>query len=181
MTTTTTQRGYSLAEALVVIAIVGLISVITVPQFIAMSHGMKLSSSLRQFTSDIRSARARAITRDRYAKVSFSSGVGNLTYHLYEGTIDPATGNIVWNATPWVTRNLQQSTYFVDPAAAAPASVCTDIDTPADGDYDIVFNPTGVLRNATVCNQIVLRSQFTDVAHRYYTINISVPGNLTTK
>src|SRR5436309_322557 len=57
------QQGYSLVEMLVVLAIIGLMSVITIPQFINYQQSMKLKSALRVLNNDLINARQLAITR----------------------------------------------------------------------------------------------------------------------
>ena len=55
------QQGYSLAEMLVVIAIIGTLSLISVPAFMNFKRAADFKASMRAFTTDIRNARAAAI------------------------------------------------------------------------------------------------------------------------
>ncbi|HEX9407409.1 MAG TPA: prepilin-type N-terminal cleavage/methylation domain-containing protein, partial [Thermoanaerobaculia bacterium] len=57
------QSGYSLAEMLTVVAIVGMLALVMVPNFITFFQSNKMKSSMRNFTTDLRSARALAISQ----------------------------------------------------------------------------------------------------------------------
>src|SRR5205085_523146 len=61
--------GYTLIELLTVMAIIGVLSLITVPSFISFQRAGKMKSSLRNFTMDLRGMRQRAITQNIYTKV----------------------------------------------------------------------------------------------------------------
>jgi len=60
--------------AIVVVAIIGIISLVSVPNFISMQRSGKLKASLREFTSDIRRMRQRAVTRHLRTTLSFTAG-----------------------------------------------------------------------------------------------------------
>jgi prepilin-type N-terminal cleavage/methylation domain-containing protein len=68
------QSGYSLVEILVVVGIIGIISLVSVPNFINMQRAGKLKTSLRNFVSDIRTMRQRAVTRHEQTKITFTTG-----------------------------------------------------------------------------------------------------------
>lgn len=71
--------GYSLAELLVVVAMIGVISLVTVPQFMVMFRSARIKSSLRQFTGDVRAARTKAVTRHRKFRVAICNTGDGLT------------------------------------------------------------------------------------------------------
>jgi prepilin-type N-terminal cleavage/methylation domain-containing protein len=101
------QSGYSLVEILVVVGIIGVISLVTVPNFINMQHAGKLKTSLRNFVSDIRTMRQRAVTRHEQTKITFTTGTAATarSYTLWE---NPA-GTWVQVGTDKV---LEQACYF---------------------------------------------------------------------
>ncbi len=80
------QSGYSLVEILVVLAIIGVISLVTVPNFIAMQRSSKIKASMRNFVSDIRTMRQRAVTRHEQTKINFTTGTAATArqYTLWE-------------------------------------------------------------------------------------------------
>ncbi|HEX7190670.1 MAG TPA: type II secretion system protein, partial [Thermoanaerobaculia bacterium] len=74
------QSGYSLTEILVVLLIVGLMSLVTVPQFMAYRQSATLKGGARVFSSDVRALRQYAITRYCQARIEFTSAT---TYQFY--------------------------------------------------------------------------------------------------
>lgn len=73
-----TQRGFSLLEALVVVAIVMIISGMVVIKFATMMPNAKANSAMDQVVYQLRSARARAIAHRREVQVQFV-GTNKLT------------------------------------------------------------------------------------------------------
>lgn len=136
------ERGYTLIEALVVVAIVGMISVIAVPNFIQFQRAGKVKSSLRNFTADLRAARQRAVTLQNRAMISFGTGATDgASYTIYTGTM-LANGNYAWTEykrTPasLATKPLEKtvfisSTDFIDAEPTTP-----------DGKFDVIFRENG--------------------------------------
>jgi prepilin-type N-terminal cleavage/methylation domain-containing protein len=143
------ERGYSLAELLVVVTIIGMVSLVSVPQFINMMRNGRVKSSLRQFNGDVRAARARSITQNIPTRITFLAGnsEANREFRLYDGILNPATGAVDWNAasvsTPVLTRQIEESVFFYQ----------TDFtDQNADGRPDIVFRPNGTVANVPTGN-----------------------------
>lgn len=67
------QRGYSLAELLTVIAIISVMSLVTVPAFINYAKSSRLKNSMRQFTSDLRAARHVAVSRSMWTRLEVTT------------------------------------------------------------------------------------------------------------
>jgi prepilin-type N-terminal cleavage/methylation domain-containing protein len=129
------ESGYSLVEILVVVAMIGIISLVTVPNFIAMQHSNKMKASLRGFVSNIRSARQRAVTRHVKTKVSFVTGTATTARTYSVAEFDPATST--WTPVGTGGKGLEESCYFFTQTGF------TDID--ADGTLDVVFKNDGAL------------------------------------
>ena len=85
------QSGYSLIEIIVVMLIVGLMSLVTVPQFISYQQSAKLKSALGSFNSDMRSARMLAISRYWQIRIEFVNAKTYKFYYRAFGT------NASWN------------------------------------------------------------------------------------
>ena len=176
------QRGYSLPELLIVVAIVGLISLVGVPAFIKYFQSMRINSSLREFTSELRGARQRAVARNRPVKFSFTTGAPARQYAMFDGSVDLAT----W--TPTVTgRELEENVYFHD-------ATFEDGDTTPDGMADIVFRPNGSIaalddtdaiamptenEGGQLVTKIIMRTN-ADIPFNQYTIYFDASGRVTT-
>jgi prepilin-type N-terminal cleavage/methylation domain-containing protein len=99
--------GYSLPELLVVVAIIGLIVLVTVPNFMQYFRSNAMRSAIRQFNTDIRSVRQRAVTQYVTTRISFC---------------DTAAGCVVDGVT--LPRNAYRA-YFLDTTGTTPAWVQT--------------------------------------------------------
>ena len=106
------QRGYSLAEMLVVVALIGLFSLVSVPQFINLYRQSKMRAAIRQFTSDLRLARIRSITKNNRVALSFAPGATPSG-----GKVAGQYGIYDLNGTTWTLvgeyKRLEQPIYFL--------------------------------------------------------------------
>jgi len=144
------QAGYSLAELLTVVAIIAIMSLVTVPLFISFNNGNKVKAAMRAFSADLRTARATAITQGREVKLTFKTGANQRTYDLY--LADRAFGTVPTASwTPLTgpgsnplkaSKTLDSAIYFPDDSTATPQTF-TDLDTIPDGWLDVVFYPDG--------------------------------------
>jgi type II secretion system protein H len=128
------QAGVTLIEMLVVLAIIGAISLVSVPAFMTFYQSGKVKSSMRQFTNDVRAARQRAVTRARPVKLSFTTGETARSYRISDGTVGAAP---TWTfvGTP---RSMADTVYI-------HSTTFIDRDDPADGFVDIIFQPNGTI------------------------------------
>ncbi len=79
------QRGFSLAEMLTVIAIIGVMSLVSVPAFLNYQRSLELKNAMRQFTTDLRTAQRRAVTNMGTVTVDVpASGYTARTYTMTE-------------------------------------------------------------------------------------------------
>jgi prepilin-type N-terminal cleavage/methylation domain-containing protein len=79
------QRGYSLIELLTVVAIIGVMSLVSVPAFLNYQRSLEVKSSMRQFTADLRAARQRAVTNQANVTVDVpAAGATARTYTITE-------------------------------------------------------------------------------------------------
>jgi Tfp pilus assembly protein FimT len=170
-----------LAELLVVVAIIGMISLVSVPAFMQYRESSKIKASVAQLTNDIRATRYRAIERNRPVKLSFTP-----TAHGSEYTI--SYGNSA--GTTWVQNGLPKrldgaiwidSTTFIDEDA---------ITGTADGTNDIIFQQNGTISAASPVHYhtkteggkqvavVVLRTAAANIPKNQYTLYLQPNGSV---
>jgi Tfp pilus assembly protein FimT len=146
----------------VVLAIIGLMSVITIPQFINYQQSMKLKSALRVLNNDLINARQLAITRYWQVRVEFPTAT---TYKFYfrvgnTGTWGPLTqtelGAARINGVVGNTKTLQSPITLSVPTADGTVAgtsygLMNDLDT--NGARDFIFNWDGSAQLNTANNQ----------------------------
>lgn len=130
------QRGYSLTEMLVVIAIVGALSLVTIPNFMSMYQSSRVKAAARTMTSDIRTARQMAITNYTRVKVSFGTGANVHHYEMFREDKDRLTNTSTWT---FVRRGDLTSVLYIN------STTFDDKVTGDDGLKDIVFLPNGTV------------------------------------
>lgn len=177
MTRTQRERGYTLTELLVVLAIIGLFSLITVPQFVSMYRSSVVKGSMREFTSMVRKARQIAATRNERVRVRFRTATNGTIIQIERGGID-------WANPTWIvmspTRNFDPTSY-VDNSSTIPKT---------GGWGEINFLPSGAAVNSpsagtmpttldTTNNAVVIRSTWKNMTYNQYRITISGTGQLT--
>ena len=77
-----TQRGYTLTEMLVVIAIVGIFSLVSVPAFMSFSRSNLVKAANRQVVSDLRNLRQACISKGVRGKMTFTTGATARQYQM---------------------------------------------------------------------------------------------------
>lgn len=168
------QSGYSLAEALVVMAIVGMLAVVTVPAFMSMLRSNRVRSSVRNFETAVRFSRQRAVTRRTQTRLTFDPAARPGAYSIYDlKTKDDGT-------TSWVivlpqTRLLDQGVYFANDATSpVPDLFDTSGSTIAatDAKPDIVFNSDGTI----AASSMWVKTDFTSMAFNLYKIEFLSAG-----
>ena len=192
------QQGYSLAEMLVVIAIIGVLSLISVAAFMNFKRSADFKASMRAFTTDIRNARASAIANSFDVRVELANvGTANSAknpYYFYSSrdngvtwtqltlpgaTKDPANPTAkpnmkeISNTAVW----LESTTNLPDFSMNNPSAPATPV---ANGMPDLVFHPNGMCTIVGGANAtIVLRTNWKKIAFDKYTITFSPAGQFT--
>jgi prepilin-type N-terminal cleavage/methylation domain-containing protein len=147
------QRGYSLVELLVVVAIIGVFSLISVPALLNYTRMAAMRSGLRQFTTDLRAGRMRAIP------------TGNaITVNVYRGT-EPPTERASYTVGT-MRRQLDKNLYF---------------DTPSMTGF--TFMPNGSVQNIPSSGTpgVELRSKWTELPNNHYKIEVSIAGTVRSR
>lgn len=88
------QQGYSLAELLTVVAIIGILSLVTVPNFISLYQASRVRGVVRTFSSDLRNVRQLAIAGSQRTRLSFDAT--GKSYTVYREVLDISTNTRSW-------------------------------------------------------------------------------------
>lgn len=190
------QAGYSLAEMLTVVAIVGTLALVTVPAFINFYQSNKMKASMRSFTTDLRGARQRAITRGRQVAVMYEVTATGAPQANYKRTYWMFEGNLPNNSTTWTPvalastgasariRTLDDVVYFPANATATPQTFedtmnCTlaTCASGTDSRPEIIFFPDGRVRipSGSLIGQASIKTDMR-IPKTAYTIEISPSG-----
>jgi prepilin-type N-terminal cleavage/methylation domain-containing protein len=180
------EAGYSLPELLTVIAIIGVLALVTVPSFINFFQSSKVKTTMRNFTTDLRKMRALAISQNLETKLSYATGANARTYTLYVGNSAMGTPSAqAWTRLDLTTPKLGAGTKTLDTVVNFPANsgstpqTFDDIDN--SGDIDVVFYPDGrVLMPAAskILGTITIQTPLTKVTVPKYQIDISPAGRV---
>lgn len=119
MTKITNSDGFSLMEAMIVIAILAIMSAIAIPNMLSWLANKGLQSATRDLYSNMRKAQSAAVKNNRNCALSFDAAVGYQVYvdnnknFIHEGT-EQLIADVRWSDY----RNVQfiSATGFVDVA-----------------------------------------------------------------
>lgn len=173
------QSGYSLAEALVVMAIVGMMAVITVPSFMTMLRGNRMRSSVSNFETAVRFARQRAVTKRNQTRISIDTVARPGRYTIWDFKTDSA-GSTSWVVVQPRYHYLDQGVYFANDATTPVADLFDDSGSTTaatDNKPDIIFNVDGTVPTAAVW----IDCDFTSVTFNRYKVSMFSAGTLTAK
>ena len=168
------QRGYSLTEMLTVVAIIGIMSLIVVPNFVQYYRSIKLKTGMRRLANDLRAARQRAVTRNAMVMISYTPDVNPAVYTTYQSIDAGANWTQVGN-----TVQLDGPIYLKDSTTATLKLADAYL---SDGKTDAVFKSDGtpVLPAGDTAGSILVKSK-DKVAINTYTIDISATGKISAK
>jgi len=180
------EAGYSLPELLTVVAIIGVLALVTVPSFINFFQSNKVKATMRNFTTDVRKMRALAISQNLETKLSYATGANARTYTLYVGnSAMGAPAAQTWTRLDQTNPKLGVGTKSLDTIVNFPANsgstpqTFDDIDN--SGDLDVVFYPDGRVlmptANKTV-GSITIQTPLTKVSVPKYQIDVSAVGRV---
>jgi prepilin-type N-terminal cleavage/methylation domain-containing protein len=78
------QKGYSLAELMIVVSIIGILGIIAVPNFVTSVSTYKLKNSSVDLCSNLRKARSIAVKQNRTVAINFN--IDAKTYSIDNGS-----------------------------------------------------------------------------------------------
>ena len=179
------QRGYSLAEALVVVAIIGLVTGVSVPFFMNYLRANRMRSSAMYFETALRYARQRAVTRHTFTRVSFLTNTDPGQYTIWDGKLDASGSLASWTVVQPQVRRLDQGVTFANDAAE-PVGDNYDgtgaVTAATDGQPDIIFGFDGSAINSTDNTKppgtMWLKTNFKSITFNQYQIQMLTVGTL---
>ena len=171
--------GFSLIEMLVVVAIVGVLSLISVPAFMNFRRANDFKTGMRNFTTDLRNARAAAIANSFDVRCEVQIGSITLKQYKFFSSRDNGTTwtPLALRGTGGAAGNMKQFAFSVwaDSFTGLP-----DVD--GNGSPDIVFHPNGsvTLAAGSSTATVVLATDWKKINFDRYTVTMSPSGQLRT-
>ena len=163
-------------EILVVIAIIGVLSLVTVPAFMNFQRRNQVRSALRSYTSDLRSYRQLAISKNVYVRVQFK---GTREYTSYQSRDLGAT----WQPFQLGTVGTHSGQKFLPETIEFTNNTYNDSDSPADGLKDVDFRPDGTagdyVGNTATAGSFTLRTDWKDIINQIV-VDLSTTGQVKT-
>lgn len=163
------QSGYSLAEMLVVVAIIGLVSLVSVPQFISYQRSNRLKTSMRQVMSDLRIARAQAIALRTQTRIRFISNASR--YFVEQQNADGTWSALGRTGNGSGTRELENGITLATPSHLQTATV-------SGSTYNLViYLPDGTCQfSGTNTSATFLVRTAHSLSRTSYTVELQAPG-----
>lgn len=170
------QRGYSITEMLTVVAIIGIVSLVLVPNFMSMYRAGKMKTATRNFIGRVRKVQQQAVTENHRMRICFIPTAK--TYTVWTEVTNQTTGVKTW-------RQVGQPVNLEESGAANKSGVISfgttgfaDVDS--DSINDVVFNPNGTVDQPTSPNEPTLEIKTTDrIPHPIVTMTITRTGSVT--
>lgn len=136
-----TNKGFSLIELLIVIAIIGIMAGIAAPLFNKYRHNTNLKEAARDFSSDIALYRQRAVAENIHYKITFDQPANNYTVQK-----ETASGSGVYiDLVPAVTKG----------TGVYGQVIIADDPTPTIA--SITFSPRGTMSAGTITLKHTIR------------------------
>ena len=79
------QRGFTLVELMIVIAVLAVIATLAAPSFNNFILTQRLKAISAQFTTDVQFARTEAVSRNQFVRLRFSGNVNESCYVIFTG------------------------------------------------------------------------------------------------
>ena len=104
------NKGFTLMEMMIVIAVIGIVAAIAIPNFMSMLPGMGLNGAARQVMGDLMSARMKAVKENNNFRVHYLS---NYTYQIIDDDDNSGSANGgEWTVTKDIRDNYPDGVRF---------------------------------------------------------------------
>ena len=192
---TTASAGYSLTELLTVVAMVGVITLVTLPAFMQLMPQYRIRSAATDASSAIRMIRQKAMTTRTPWKISFDATGERYRYYMLTNPHATRSVDANWIAMDQeaVRRDNQNDAWVRTTAVDLRTNTSNpfkDIDCPIDSQVDLVFLRDGKVANNPACGgatnlafttppSIVFAITNNYVRYNRYYISVSEAGAVT--
>jgi prepilin-type N-terminal cleavage/methylation domain-containing protein len=170
------DAGYSLAEMITVVAIVGVLSLISVPAFMNYQRQNTFKTSASNFTTDLRAARAMAIQQAYDVRAEITTGTaGSREYRFYSSRDGTTWTPLLLKGSDSTVRYLSDKVWF----QTLPTPMAFQ-DIGSNSKPDIVFKPSGaiVYNSGYSSGALNIRTDWPKLRVRNYYINTTSSGQI---
>lgn len=150
------SAGYSLSELLTVVAMIGVVSLVTLPAFLQLMPQYRIRSAATEAASAIRMIRQKAMTTRTPWKISFDATGERYRYYMLTSANATMSVNANWIAMDQeAVRPDNQDDAWVRTAAVDlrtnTAVPFKDVDCPIDSQVDLIFLRDGRVADDPAC------------------------------
>lgn len=176
------EQGFSFAELMTVIAIIGILSAIALPNFLGSLPEKRLRNATRNLYADLQKARLLAVKENRSVRVGFVTDDGD---NPYNGNGNPVTSYYFEeddeDSDEYRIRDTDEFMKRLEDYGAVTYGCDADTDDTRNvtfGNYDVTFSSTGTAKlgmvylqsrnDQTVCYSLAV-SRFGNIKIRRFT------------
>jgi prepilin-type N-terminal cleavage/methylation domain-containing protein len=172
------SRGYSLLELITVVAIIGIMGLVTIPAFMNYARSNSLKSAFMTVTTDIRNCRQRAISRNSQVRLELTS---NNSYSFYEKTSSGTWGNLTH-----FSGSGAGNTKFLEKGLTFSANNLGDTDS--NSKPDILFKADGTVNagsgtpgpgSSPNCCTVTMLSPWKNISNNRYVVTLNTTGQIS--
>jgi type IV fimbrial biogenesis protein FimT len=154
------QKGFTLTEMIVVIAIISILLTIAVPFFAQWQRSVQFRTTAREVTSRLREAQSRTITNNLQHGVEFEAP-GFRRYRMVQG--NRASNSTAWNPA------LQRGDWTLIPTEVTLVAANLTVNS------SVEFNPNGT---ASIPGLVTIQIQDSTTGATRFTVEVETSGRI---